>query len=221
MKVASYGRRGFTLIELLIVVAIIAILAAIAVPNFLEAQTRSKISRTMSDMRSVGVALEVYATDYGTYPMTRFTQGAYAGWLMIHGDINVGSDGYIGSRLTTPIGYMSRLPTDYFNSRMMLGRNIDYNLGYSFWTDILKPGMSNYRTRDFENWFALMRSHLGSLFPEHPNWVLESCGPNLMWWGGQGLGNLTPDAYLYDPTNGTISHGMISHSDQGWIAPRK
>jgi type II secretion system protein G len=59
--------RGFTLIELLIVVAIIAILAAIAVPNFLEAQTRAKISRSKADMRSMATALETYHIDNNGY----------------------------------------------------------------------------------------------------------------------------------------------------------
>ncbi len=59
---------GFTLIELLIVVAIIAILAAIAVPNFLEAQTRAKVSRVKADVRSIATALEAYRIDQNLYP---------------------------------------------------------------------------------------------------------------------------------------------------------
>src|SRR6187399_1379110 len=67
--------RGFTLIELLIVVAIIAILAAIAVPNFLEAQTRSKVSRAKVDMRSLATAMETYLVDGNAYPILADAEG--------------------------------------------------------------------------------------------------------------------------------------------------
>ncbi len=56
-------QKGFTLIELLIVVAIIGIIAAIAIPNLLNAIDRGKQKRTMADMRSVGTAIESYAVD--------------------------------------------------------------------------------------------------------------------------------------------------------------
>ena len=60
--------KGFTLIELLIVVAIIGILAAIAVPNFLNAQVRAKVSRVQSEHRSLVNAMESFNIDNGQYP---------------------------------------------------------------------------------------------------------------------------------------------------------
>jgi general secretion pathway protein G len=62
------NKKGFTLIELLIVVAIIGIVAAIAIPNLLVALQKGKQKATMGDLKSVGTALEVYATDNSIIP---------------------------------------------------------------------------------------------------------------------------------------------------------
>jgi general secretion pathway protein G len=66
------NRRGFTLIELLIVVAIIGIIAAIAIPNLLNAINRGRQKRTMGDIRTIATAVEAYGVDYGFYPKVTF-----------------------------------------------------------------------------------------------------------------------------------------------------
>lgn len=120
-------KQAFTLIELLIVVAIIAILAAIAVPNFLEAQTRSKVARVKADFRSIATAVETYRVDTNDYPegtdnpanypqqiATFFgakASGYYAFRTRSAGGLQVGRD---FANITTPIAYITTIPTDPF-----------------------------------------------------------------------------------------------------------
>ncbi len=118
---------AFTLIELLIVVAIIAILAAIAVPNFLEAQVRAKVSRAKSDIRSLATAIEAYHVDNNEYPegtdnparmpqyivdrLGTLAPGYYSFCTRETGNRMLGVH-FFG--LTTPISYITSIPLDPF-----------------------------------------------------------------------------------------------------------
>ncbi|MBI1388478.1 MAG: prepilin-type N-terminal cleavage/methylation domain-containing protein [bacterium] len=131
-------RSAFTLIELLIVVAIIGILAAIAVPNFMNAQIRAKVSRAQSEMRSISTALESFFIDNNGYPpancadrllMRRQYNGVddqTSGMVIDIAHIMIGT----GARarrlyLTTPVAYITSLPQDPFR-----GDGADAGYGY-------------------------------------------------------------------------------------------
>ena len=72
-------KKGFTLIELLIVIAIIGIIAAIAIPNLMSALHKGKQKVTMGDLKSIGVAIESYAVD--TYFVPNVVAGQLSTWL--------------------------------------------------------------------------------------------------------------------------------------------
>ena len=95
--------KAFTLIELLIVVAIIGILAAIAVPNFLNAQIRAKVANAVSDQKALETALEMYRMDNNIYPA----------WIDSGGS-NVNPVNRRLIPLTTPMSYISSVPQDPF-----------------------------------------------------------------------------------------------------------
>ena len=207
--------RGFTLIELLIVVAIIAILAAIAVPNFLEAQTRAKVSRAKSDMRTLATAIESYFVDKNTYPsMDALNSGA----ALNANSVFYGTPNGISSRfvvLTTPIAYISSIFNDPF-----VPAAIKYAKDPTTLQANAAGGYDGYDYVDARSLTPsvtttpnISTSNRASALCSGANWHIVSAGPDgINAFGGGHSGQNGPINDLgwdYDPTNGTISAGDI------------
>ena len=204
-------RRGFTLIELLIVVAIIAILAAIAVPNFLEAQTRAKVTRSKSDMRVLATAIESYRVDTNKYP-TDCGNGAYAGAYRPYQPSFPSANFTIGFELTTPIAYLSSaasLRDPFKATRVITGASSgrEYYC-YANWDQrykaVTNPGPTLYATQ----------------FNLTGQWVVMGAGPDRYVNNNTTVNTdfsnavAIPRGCNYDSTNGTISNGDIYRSQK-------
>ncbi|HUT24185.1 MAG TPA: prepilin-type N-terminal cleavage/methylation domain-containing protein [Sumerlaeia bacterium] len=212
------GGAAFTLIELLIVVAIIAILAAIAVPNFLEAQIRSKVSRAHTDFRSMATALESFRVDHNNYPPF-ISWGA--NYIMDIEDPlwSLGSipAGYPKATLTTPVAYIATPISDPF---LPHGKYIDsagnWNVPLQYGTDreakvawVLESVGPDGDPNPNAQGLSLDRPYAGGDDAASFMILLETVGmmeTKRLFEVGQGTAGY-PGAY--DASNGTKSNGDI------------
>ncbi len=210
-------RPAFTLIELLIVVAIIAILAAIAVPNFLEAQTRSKVSRVKADMRTMATGMETYAVDFNKYPIPADELGEWIGNPQAAITVNP-METRVPVLLTTPVAYLTSRKEDPF----AVTRALESRLYHAVTKDYLEVRRNYTPTHNWILvWNRYFREITGNLPPENVSYFFVSFGPDQDHDAEVPHINAPPgphthnDGALYDPTNGTVSSGDILYFGPG------
>jgi prepilin-type N-terminal cleavage/methylation domain-containing protein len=221
-------KRGFSLLELLVVIAIISILAAIAVPNFLDAQFKTRIAKVHADLADLSKAIEAYFIEYRVYPAADHSRDSLGGkganlGLVDASDLFLNlptfrhrrDDSHTLAQLTTPVAYINAYPFDPFATA--------------------NSATYSYSTPD--------EFTLGDTITQR-GWIAWSVGPG----GGDNVDNgngysgpvplnnvevagrtrvaeefYNPKSYVpsnvlktasYDPTNGTRSPGIISRFKQ-------
>ncbi len=195
------NHTGFTLIELLIVVAIIGILAAIAVPNFMNARLRATVAKVQGDIKALSTAVEMYTVDHGAYPDDGQVTGVP--WWMNN------------RHLTTPIPYIATIPTDPFLERSPAGETTNglrqyWYASYDGYGLMRNPGRQTS---------VAGRNNVRLFDPPRQNFrfAFISPGPDGCWeWDrGNGVSDCYAgdrhmgDVFYYDMSNGLISQGDL------------
>jgi prepilin-type N-terminal cleavage/methylation domain-containing protein len=189
-------KKGFTLIELLIVVAIIGILAAIAVPNFMNAQVRAKLARVEADLKALATALTMYRFDNGRPPNDMTTPNH--GWVVSY------------AMLTTPVSYMSNILADVFQADDVLQGSGVHRIGgpegllsYDYGTDEFH-GYTGANKNPNHAWYRAWRNS---------TWKIGSCGPDLKYLNVTHISGWISGT-AFDATNGLNSAGDIFRGEE-------
>ena len=181
--------KSFTLVELLIVVGIIAIIAGIAMENYLTASIRAKVSRVKSDHRTLMMGIEAYRVDNNAPPRMAHQRYGDPSWDNIDG---IPVSGVMSQVLSTPVAYLSSA----FLLDPFMAEKVDAPLDERLYTYQVIP---QYVVWNPESTF----------WPEalefYGDWRLAGVGPDQAFDHQFANSAQLP----YDPTNGLISTGNI------------
>lgn len=206
------SNKAFTLIELLIVVAIIAILAAIAVPNFLEAQVRAKVSRAKADMRTLATGIEAYAVDWNKPLMGGYHRNALTGVFPNEPQVLV--------PLSTPVAYITDpLFKDPFaaKSGTQIGPgNVQSDEFGVYRYDSVQPlGLLPDSGNTWNHHRAAGKNYAWWTYTYGPSKNAEAASGGYRYYGEFLLSTGWYPLEVYDPTNGTVSKGLIMRTNKG------
>lgn len=180
----SKKSRGFTLIELLIVIAIILILVAIALPNFLEAQIRARVATAQGDIRSLEIAMVSYYLDWEVYPWESENDCSEPGQPRERCGL---------SWLSSPVAYIATIPQDPFPP---VDGETWYETGIKAYSPFKKP----YAAATYAIWTFGPDNHTSEL-------TSGNADGSVTWL--EIVKNGVQSADQYSATNGTKSLGDI------------
>jgi len=202
-EVSTMKQRGFGLVEVLILVAAAGVLAAIAVPNSIEADVRAKVARTKARFGIVHTALEAYYLDHRDYPID-------GSWIDDRSPY-----WYLPNHITHPIAYMTG---DTLADPFREGADVSAAMAADAPDSALYSPVDyrRFRYRYFEYTYGKERGLAPQYIPPLKDvfgkWAVNSVGPDGLYGPTRSLVRLGLSISVnvpYDPSNGTVSWGDI------------
>ena len=226
-KALSRRTTGISLVETLVVVSFMSILAIVATPNFLEAQTRARVSAGKNNMRNLATKFEMIHVDTNNYPLAgkwrQIIHWQAPDWVESGSSEDKFKTGFklLYGKYEDPFEQEALKRLGVQDPRWLVVNPEGQHLAHGFnffnpqvMVDAIENG-SRWQGQDLRNW-QVLSEHAGS-------WLIYSSGPDLIAnspetieapsWGHCSTGDKNYVEKMlfheYDPTNGTISYGNM------------